>query len=91
MTSLQKTIVLSLLEGCNIADCKTNGYRLRTRENCVIAKFYEPTFYSLKKFLRKEKNGLYVINKKALRSLHGKTWMKREYKKTSVNNSNLKS
>lgn len=81
MTHLQKTIVQSLLDGCNIANCKSSGYRLRPAKNNVIAKFYSPTFYSLKKILRKEKSGLYVIDKNAVRQLHGKSWIKKEYKK----------
>jgi hypothetical protein len=81
MTSLQKAIVQSLLDGCNIATYRNGNFRLRTANNCVISKFYEPTFDSLKFILRKEKNGLYVIDKKAVRSLHGKTWIKKEYRK----------
>ena len=81
MTGLQKTIIQSLLDGCNSANSKSNGYRLRTAQNNVIAKFYSPTFYSLKNILRREKSGLYVIDKNAIRQLHGKSWIKKEYKK----------
>lgn len=81
MTSLQKAIINNLLEGATIANCRSSGYRLRTQEGSVISKFYTPTFYSLKKYLRKEKSGLFVINKNEVRQLHGKSWIKREYKK----------
>lgn len=81
MTALQKAIVQSLLEGCNIAAYRNGNFRLRTRNNCVISKFYESTFDSLRFILRREKNGLYVIDKNAVRQLHGKAWVKREYKK----------
>jgi len=81
MTSLQKAIVKNLLEGATIANCKSSGFRLRTHNGSVIAKFYSPTFYSLKKYLRKEKSGLFVINKNEVRQLHGKSWIKKEYKK----------
>lgn len=84
MTSLQKAIVVSLLEGCTIYNARSSGYRLRTSNGCVISKFYGPTFYALKPLLRREKNGLYVIDKREVRQLHGKNWVKKEYKKVSL-------
>ena len=81
MTALQKAIVSSLLDGATIANCRASGYRLRTAKGHVIGKFYEPTFFSLKFILRKEKSGLYVIDKNQVRQLHGKSWIKKEYKK----------
>ena len=86
MTHLQKAIVLSLLDGCNIANSCRNGFRLRTPQSAVIAKFYSPTFDSLKPLLRKEKNGLYVLDKRHVRSLHGQAWVKKEYKKKLKSN-----
>lgn len=86
ITASQKAIVLSLLDGANIYDARSSGYRLRTADGCVISKFYSPTFFAIKPLLRKEKNGLYVINKNEVRQLHGKSWIKRQYKKQLNNN-----
>lgn len=86
MTSLQKAIVQSLLDGCNIANCYQSGYRLRTPQTHVISKFYSKTFDSLKPILRKEK-GVYVIDKRTVRSLNGNTWIKKEYRKKLETNS----
>lgn len=81
MTSLQKAIVLSLLDGCNIANSSRDGFRLRTPQAHVISKFYAQTFNSIRPLLRKEKNGLYVLDKRHVRTLHGQAWVKKEYKK----------
>lgn len=84
MTALQKAIVISLLEGGNIANAHKNGYRLRTAKHSVISKFMYPTFHALSDLLRKEKRGLYVIDKNKVRQLRGNAWAKKEYKKIAT-------
>lgn len=81
MTSLQKAIVYSLLQGATIYNGRASGYRLRTADGYVISKFYGPTFDALKPLLRRQKNGLFVINKNEVRQLHGKSWVKKQYGK----------
>lgn len=80
MTPLQKQIIQELLQGGNIANCFASGYRLRDGTHNGIRRFTAPTFFSLQKFLRKEKSGLYVINKNKIRQERGNAWIKKQYK-----------
>lgn len=80
MTNFQKNIVNKLLTGCFIVNSKSSGFRVLTQEKHVCLKFDLDTFYALQQYLRKKKN-VYVLNKKAIRSLHGGTWIKKQYKK----------
>lgn len=80
MTPLQKQIAQELLQGGNIAQCFTSGYRLRDGTHRGIRRFSAPTFSTLKKFLRKEKSGLYVLNKNKVRQERGNSWIKKQYK-----------
>ncbi len=79
MTDLQKEIVAKLLLGYNIAATGANGYRLRSPEQQVCKKVSVKTFQKLRKLLRKT-GGVFVINKNKVRQLHGKSWIKKEYK-----------
>lgn len=81
MTSLQKQIVTKLLlEDCTIADCRSSGYRLRSKDHDPVLKFYRSTFLSIKSILRKKAPSLYVIDKNKVRQLNGNTYTKRLYK-----------
>ena len=80
MTRLQKDTYLLLLKGGSIS-AGSNGYRVRNAKHMVEWKISTPSFYALKHTLRKTKDGLFVIDKKSIRTLHGNNWYKKEYKK----------
>jgi hypothetical protein len=80
MTDLQKDTIEKLLLGYTIASSGRNGFRLRTQDAIVIRKINPQTFHSLKPLLRRNKD-LFVINKNAVRQLHGNSWIKRTYTK----------
>jgi hypothetical protein len=82
MTELQKEIISKLLLGYNIAGSKHYGYRLRSPEQLVCRKFSYRTLYSFKYLLTK-RGGVFMINKNKVRQLHGKTWIKKQYKEIS--------
>ena len=80
MTELQKNTYLLLLKGGSIS-AGSNGYRVRNEKHMVEWKISSPSFYVLKNVLRKTKNGLFVIDKNAIRTLHGNNWVKKQYRK----------
>jgi hypothetical protein len=79
MTELQKFIISKLLLGYNIAGSASYGYRLRSPEQLVCRKFSRKTFRSFSKLLSK-RGGVFMINKNKVRQLHGKSWVKQQYK-----------
>ncbi len=79
MTTLQKDTIIKLLIGYTIAASGANGYRLRSPQAHVCRKISVKTFQRLHSLLRKNK-GVFVINKHAVRKLHGKTFIKKEYR-----------
>lgn len=82
MTQLQKDIIEKLLLGYNIAGNPKYGFRLRSPHQHVCRKFNYKTFLKIKDLLRK-KGPVFLINKNKVRQLHGKTFVKTEYKKLS--------
>ncbi|OJU22647.1 MAG: hypothetical protein BGN92_09060 [Sphingobacteriales bacterium 41-5] len=78
MTSLQKTILEWLIEGGSISGNQKYGYRLKDSAGNPLAKFSYRTFYTLKDHLRFEK-GHYRLNKKYVRSLNKRYWIKKLY------------
>lgn len=78
MTSLQKKILVQLLEGGSITGNEKYGYRLKDVAGNPLTKFSYRTFYTLKDHLRFEK-GHYRLNKKYVRSLSKKYWIKKLY------------
>lgn len=84
MTGAQKNIINKLLEGCTIYGSQ-HGFRLRDPQSNVIAKVNPRTWRQIKRLCRREKNGLFVIDKRAVRSLHGGSWIKKRYKEIKVN------
>lgn len=81
MTSKQKTIATYLLTGGYIAKCPPNNYRLRTSDHHVVSKFYDVTFSIFKELLRRDKDGLFLLDRNKVRQLHGSAWIKQEYYK----------
>jgi hypothetical protein len=80
MTDAQKHIVSMLLEGCTVYGSQ-HGFRLRDENANVIMKINPRTWRQIKRLVRKEKKtGLFVIDKRVVRSLHNGTWVKKKYK-----------
>lgn len=79
MTNHQKNVIAVLLKGGSIANTASSGFRLRDEKHCVVAKIRFGSFQTLRKLLRRQK-GLYVLNRNAVRQLHGGSWIKKEYK-----------
>ncbi len=78
MTPLQKEVILGLLEGGSISGNSKYGYRLKDRSGNPVSKFTYRTFHSLRPHLRMEK-GRFVINRKFIRSLSKRYWIKKMY------------
>lgn len=84
MTDAQKHIKTSLLNGCSIYGHQ-RGFLLRGTENNFVQKVNPRTYRQVKRYLRKEKSGLFVIDKRKVRSEHGNTWIKQQYKASKCN------
>lgn len=78
MTQLQQNILAWLLTGGSIAGNDKYGFRLRDEKNNVIHKFSSRTFACIKEYTRRE-HGVFVANKKYIRSLSRRWWVKQEY------------
>lgn len=78
MTQLQKTIFEWLLEGGSVSGNPKYGYRLKDIAGNPLAKFNHRTFHSLKDLLRSD-DGIYKLNKKYVRSLSKRYWIKKTY------------
>jgi hypothetical protein len=82
MTDAQKHIITSLLNGCSIYGHQ-RGFLLRDMEtNSFISKINPRTYRRIKYYLRKRKDGLFVIDKRIVRKEHDNTWIKQQYKQT---------
>ena len=82
MSPLQKEIFIKLFSGYNIASNPTGVFRLRDADHRVNSKNCRTTFKHLKPYLRKA-NGLFIIDKNAVRQASGNTWIKKYYKSIS--------
>ena len=80
MTSLQKIIIEWLIEGGNINGSPKYGYRLKDKHGNPLTKFNSRTFHSIKEHLRFD-NGHYVLNRKYVRGLRKRYWIKKIYLK----------
>ncbi|HRN49670.1 MAG TPA: hypothetical protein PKW69_16695 [Niabella sp.] len=78
MTPLQRKIFEALLNGGKISGNPKYGYRLKDSMANPLLKFSHRTFFQLKHFLRLEKSQ-FVLNKKEVRSLSKKYWLKKAY------------
>ncbi len=79
MTELQKYIISKLLSGHTLNGDPNHGYRLLSPEKNVSRRIHYSTYNALKPLLRK-RGGHFLINKNAVRKLHGKSWVKNQYK-----------
>lgn len=81
MTDAQKHLIIELFKGCAIYGHQ-RGFHLRdTEKNVFIEKVNPRTYRQVKFYLRKRKDGLFVIDKRVVRREHGNTWIKHEYKR----------
>ncbi|MBK7099484.1 MAG: hypothetical protein IPH58_15630 [Sphingobacteriales bacterium] len=78
MTPLQRKIFEALLSGGKISGNPKYGYRLKDSKANPLLKFSHRTFFQIKHFLRMEKSQ-FVLNKKEVRSLSKKYWLKQRY------------
>jgi hypothetical protein len=79
MTDAQKHIITQLLRGCSIYGHQF-GFLLRGTENNFISKVNPRTYRQVKYYLRRDKKtGLFVIDKRKVRSERKNTWIKQTY------------
>jgi len=85
MTSTQKRIIELLLGGASIYNGMKSGIRLRDTAFNPLIKIHTRTWTWLRceKLVRKHK-GLWVIDKRQVRDLHGNSFIKKEYKRQHV-------
>lgn len=88
MTDLQKTIFTVLIKGGSIA--KTGqSYRLRDDGVNPVSVFTYRTWFIIRRFVRLDRKlNVFVLDRKKVRALHGKSWLKQQYKMT-LNKDNL--
>lgn len=80
MTNVTKALITNLMDGCSIYTHPLGLY-LRGTENNFIRKINPRTYRQVKRYLRKRQDGLFAIDKRRVRSEHGNTWIKQQYKK----------
>lgn len=81
MTDVVKIIIQYMLAGCSIVGSGSSGYRLRSPDHSPILKINPRTWRQIRHLMRKGKYGLFLIDKRKVRSLHGNSWIKKNYKK----------
>lgn len=79
MTNNQKYIINNLLTGSFITIQK-GRYRMLDKLRNPQRSFTDKTFKGIKKLLRKDKQGLLVIDLRIVRAMSGNTWVKKLYK-----------
>lgn len=86
MTPTQKFVAEKLIEGYYLVRSGP-WYRLRTSDHIVVRKISDKTFQQFKNLLR-SKNQFFYLNKNLVRQLHGKTYLKQQYKSSMLERSN---
>jgi hypothetical protein len=84
MTKTQLHIADLLLRGHYIRGI-SSGYRVYAPNVMPVAKLGDGTFRRLKDLLRKDKQGRWLIDKRAIRRLNGNAGIKKLYKKLLAN------
>jgi hypothetical protein len=83
MTDATKLLLTNLLAGCSIYGHQF-GFHLRDMERkAFISKINPRTYRQVKRYLRKGKGGLFVIDKRKVRGEHGNSYIKKTYKKSN--------
>jgi hypothetical protein len=81
MTEVQKQLIDQLLAGCAIYGTH-RGFLLRSGTS-FVKKINPRTWRQIKRYMRKRKDGLFVIDKRTVRKEHGNTYIKKTYKKSA--------
>lgn len=79
MTDVQKQLINDLLAGCTIYGHQ-RGHLLRSGTS-FVRKINPRTWRQIKRYTRKGKDGLFVIDKRTVRKEHGNTYIKKTYKR----------
>lgn len=82
MTDVQKQLIDQLLAGCAIYS-HHRGFLLRSGTS-FVKKINPRTWRQIKRYVRKEKSGLFVIDKRTVRKEHGNTYIKKTYKNAAA-------
>lgn len=72
-----------LFKGCSIA-AYGNSYRLRDASHNPVCRFSYKTFRPLKRYLRRSKPGLWLLDKRTVRASHGSSWIKKYYNQLKI-------
>jgi len=80
MTALQKIIIGKLIEGHTIAAVGPGQIRLRDESGNPVLKISGNTFYVLKRDYLRKKKGLFLMDLRKVRSMHGNAFAKKFYK-----------
>jgi hypothetical protein len=80
MTPAQKHIIGLLLKEHTIVHLGVSGIRLKDKAGNPITKVSPRTFRILKDILKKNKKGIWLISPREITRLHGKSWIKQQYK-----------
>lgn len=78
MTEITKELITNLFSGCSIYGHQ-RGFLLRSGTS-FVRKINPRTYRQVKQYLRRRKDGLFVIDKRVVRKEHGNTWIKQTYK-----------
>jgi hypothetical protein len=81
LTDKQCHIAILLLKGNYVLQISPSVYRVYTPNVDPVYRFTSQTFLGLKKYLRKTNRNRWVIDKRIIRGLHGRSWIKKEYRK----------
>lgn len=80
MTPAQKHIIGLMLKEHTIVHLGSSGIRLRDKAGNPVTKVSSRTFRKIKDILKKSKKGMWVISPREVLRLHGKSWIKQQYK-----------
>lgn len=94
MTPMQKKVMTLLLEDGYISPSPPSSKWTAYKGVFIpLFRFPRSTYRVIKPYLREEwfaRRTVYVLNKKHVRALHGKHWLKQQYKLTLKNKQNEK-
>jgi len=90
LTIIQKTVILHLLTDGYLILCRNfkgaRKFKLFTgKQNPVRWLTDKQMDYRIKNLLKENKKGIYTLNLNTVRSLDGRSWVKKQYKRISNN------